>query len=186
MKILAVLGSPHKEGNTAAILSFYLAEAVKKYPEAEVENIYLQNLNIKGCQACFYCKKADTKTCIINDDMTDLYPKINDADVLIFATPIYWWNMTSQMKTFIDRLYALDFRAGALKGKKLVFLTTYGAPEYNSSGAYFVEQSLASMAKFTGMEFTQRYGVCSDDTPDNPLSSNEKVLADIKEIALTL
>jgi len=90
------------------------------------------------------------------------------------------------MKTFIDRLYALDFRAGALKGKKLVYLTTFGAPEYNYSGAYFVEQFLASMAKFTGMEFTQRYGVCSDVNPDNPFNKNEKVLADIKEIALTL
>jgi multimeric flavodoxin WrbA len=186
MKILSVLGSPNKKGNTATILSLYLAEAKKKYPEAQIENIYLQSLNIKGCQACFHCKEKGNENCLINDDMTDLYPKVKDADVLIFATPIYWWNMTSQMKTFIDRLFALDFKANALKGKKLVYLTTYGAPDYKSSGAYFVEQGLVSMANFTGMEFVHKYGVCSDVKPENPLSSNDEVLADIKEMALTL
>lgn len=158
MKIIAVLGSPHKKGNTAVLLEHYLKGVSKSHKKVDLDMVFLNKLKIKTCQACNACKKGKNKKCKIKDDMTPLYNKIAVADVIILASPIYWWNISAQMKTFIDRLYAIDFSAGVLKGKKLVFLTTFGAKTYQESGAGFVENALKATADFTGMEFVHHWG----------------------------
>jgi multimeric flavodoxin WrbA len=186
MNIIAVMGSPNKNGNTATLLSHYLAGVVKKYKDAKIDDIILNELHIETCQACNACKIAEDHLCKIKDDMTKLYDKVLAADVIILASPIYWWNMTAQMKTFIDRLYALDFAKDALKGKKLVFLTTYGGPEYESSGAGIVEQSLTSMANFTGMDFVHKFGVSSASAKITPVSKNKKALDEAEKLGESL
>lgn len=107
MKILAVNGSPRgKKSNTDKFLLPFLKGASKK--GADVEEIYLSEKNITGCQGCFGCWIKTPGKCLIKDDMTEeLMQKINEADVLIFATPLYFFNMTGQMKIFVDRLLPL-------------------------------------------------------------------------------
>jgi multimeric flavodoxin WrbA len=132
-KVLIILGSPRRKGNSALLA----AEAAKaaRAAGASVESVYLQGLSIRPCTACDSCQRKLGKGCVIKDDMQALYPKLKVADALLLATPIYWANMSAQMKTFLDRCYALATPKGhALTGKKAGIILTYGAPDVFSAG----------------------------------------------------
>lgn len=103
MKILAINGSGRANGNTARLLK----ECQQVAPQdAEIEIIHLAKLNINGCIGCEACAK--TLKCVLKDDMQKLYPKIDEADGLILASPTYFYNITAKMKTFIERLYPYE------------------------------------------------------------------------------
>jgi len=102
--------------------------------------------------------------------MQQLYREVEAADVIVLATPIYWWNMTAQLKTFVDRLYAMDFEK-SFKGKRMVLLMTYGGEDPNS-GAEIVEKSFREICEFLSMEFACKFGLCSE----NPIEIRERAL----------
>ncbi len=102
VKILGVGGSPRKNGNTDVLLDNFLkgAESVG----AETKKILLRNHSIESCIGCEACRKDGT--CIkFHDGMELLYPEIEECKALILGSPTYNYNVTSDMKTFIDRLY---------------------------------------------------------------------------------
>ena len=106
MKILAINGSPKgKNSNTDTLLIPFLQGA--RTGNADTEEIYLSQKNIRGCQGCFACWVKTPGKCILKDDMPELLDKVNQADVLIFATPLYDFGMSGQMKVFTDRLIPL-------------------------------------------------------------------------------
>lgn len=102
MKVLGIVGSPRKEGNSDLLVSEALKGAASA--GAEVERVFLASLNINPCKGCDSCAK--TGICIQKDDMIALTEKLLDADAVILGTPIYWWGPSAQMKAFIDRWYA--------------------------------------------------------------------------------
>jgi multimeric flavodoxin WrbA len=169
MRILSIQGSPRKSKNTAALLSEYLRGALENQ-DTHNETIYLQSQDIAPCTGCGSCKNG-LDTCIIEDDMQRMYPLIRYADVLVFATPIYWWHMSAQLKTFLDRMYALDFETG-FSGKRFVLLMTYGGEDPNT-GAQILQKSMAEIMEYLEMEIACTYGVCTGTTP---MKSNEKAL----------
>lgn len=122
MKVLGVVGSPRKKGNTDILID----EALKGAETAglKFEKIFLNDLEIKPCQAeCSdYCKKRGY--CKINDDMVPLYDKLFESDIIILATPVYWYGPSAQLKTFIDRWYAFCHpkHVQKMKGKKFVLI----------------------------------------------------------------
>lgn len=125
MKVLGFVGSPRAGGNTATLVTQVLAGA--KETGADVELIQLPSLNIGGCQGCKFCKSHET--CRFDDDMQALYTKIREADRLVFGTPVYFSQMTGQMKLFIDRLYALidaEYKPRIPAGKKAAVIITQG------------------------------------------------------------
>lgn len=99
-KILGIVGSPRKKGNTDILVDRILDGA--KDAGADVKKIHLKGLTIKECDGCYACWK--NKVCPKKDDMNDLYPVIESADVIIFGTPVYWFGPTALLKAFIDRL----------------------------------------------------------------------------------
>lgn len=101
MNILAIVGSPRQEGNTNYLVDIALEEAKKL--GIETEKIILSNYNINPCQGHENC--TSYKFCLQKDDASWILEKLQQADGLILATPVYWYNMTAQMKTFIDRNY---------------------------------------------------------------------------------
>lgn len=120
MRILALNGSPRKEGNTAKLLK----EITKDHAGVDLDYFDLNELRIKDCQACFYCKKNDG--CAIKDDMQMLYKRIKEADAVILGSPVYFGVESANTRAFIDRMYALlAFGDGPgkymprLKGEKL-------------------------------------------------------------------
>ncbi len=158
MKILALQGSPKKQGNTETLLQNYLKGVKEKYGEVVNEEIFLAEKNIKLCRGCGQCKKSQTG-CVIQDDMQQLCEKMKAADVIIFATPIYWWNITSYLKVFLDRMYQLNFETD-LVGKKAVLLMTF-AGEQPNSGLEYVKNIFTDICDYVHMELVQSYGVCT-------------------------
>ena len=104
MKAIAINGSPRKGWNTDLILQ----EALKGAADAgaEVEMIHLYDLNFTGCRSCFACKRkgAEPAKCFWKDDLSPVLDKILSADAVFFGTPIYFGEITSQMRALIERL----------------------------------------------------------------------------------
>lgn len=134
MKVVAVMGSPRAKGNSAFLAERFLDAAEKL--GAETRSFVLNTLTYRGCQACFACKTT-SETCVMRDDLTEVLEAVRHADVLVLASPVYYGEVTGQMKLFIDRTFCYltpDFKTSDNKsrlkpGKKLVFIQTQGAPK---------------------------------------------------------
>ena len=150
-KILVLLGSPRKKGNSTT-----LAKQIVKGAEstgAEVETIYLNGLRIKPCQGCYGCKKKDSKGCIVKDDMQSLYPKITASDALVIATPVYWFNMTAQTKIFLDRCFGLfdgTYTVNPLLKKRIAIAMSYGDTDPFKSGCVNALRSFQDAFSYVG------------------------------------
>lgn len=122
-KIMVLNGAARKDGNTAALI-----KAFTKGTESSgnsIREFYLQNMNIHGCLGCNACRKGTADPCVQKDDMFPVYQAFKEADVVVFATPIYFNGITGTLKTVNDRLYAMWSRNdGAALGKKSVLLVT--------------------------------------------------------------
>ncbi len=103
-KVIAINGSPRRNGNTAELLQQALKGAQEAGAETELVNLY--SLNFKGCISCFYCKRKDKEhgTCAMKDDLTPVIERIKEADALIMGAPVYFMNLSSGMMAFIERL----------------------------------------------------------------------------------
>jgi multimeric flavodoxin WrbA len=133
-KVVVVLGSPRKKGNSAILASRVAAGA--RAAGAEVESFYLHGMKIAACTACDVCRDDTATDCVIQDDMQLLYPKLRAADAVVIASPVYWFAVSAQTKLFMDRCYALGGPQGnALKGKRIAIVMTYADPDPFSSGA---------------------------------------------------
>lgn len=132
-KIIILLGSPRKNGNSHA-----LAEQVKKGAiamHATVETFYLHGMKLQFCMGCSKCREKTNKNCVIDDDMQLLYPKLRGADAIVFASPIYWAHVSGQMKVFMDRCFALGGPEGHdMEGKQYGILLTYATRDPFKSG----------------------------------------------------
>lgn len=104
MKILGIVGSTRKKGNTAALIKIALKSAEDFGIQTHIE--YLADYSISGCTGCEGCTK--TYKCIVDDDMQKLYPYVMAADAIILGSPTYFYNITSLMKAFIERLYCYE------------------------------------------------------------------------------
>ena len=120
---------------------------------AQVETLVLDAMDIRPCDACDFCQENDDG-CVIGDDMQKIYPKLRAADVIVLATPVYWFNLTAQIKACIDRFYALDTSSGfELTGKQLSLLMVYGDSNIHSAGGLNVINSLEDMCRYAKIKF---------------------------------
>ena len=105
MKILILNGSPTKNGNTEALVNAFKDGAASKGHEIDVINVAHKKVN--GCMACNYCHAHDGQ-CVQKDDMQEIYPLVQDADMIVFASPIYYFIMSAQLEAVIHRFYAIN------------------------------------------------------------------------------
>ncbi len=112
MKVLGIVGSPRKGGNTEIMIEEALAAA--RELGAETDTFLVYDKNIAGCDGCHSCFK--TGKCKINDDMQSLYPKMEAADAILFGSPVYFNYVTAQAKAIIDRTFCY-LKDHPLKGK---------------------------------------------------------------------
>ncbi|MGD6806316.1 MAG: flavodoxin family protein [Candidatus Bathyarchaeia archaeon] len=118
MKVLGLVGSPRKNSNTDLLVTEVLKGAAKK--GHITEKVHLYSLKIDPCVDCKACKQGSFN-CGLTDDMKQLYPKLEAADVIVFGTPLYWYGSSAKMKLLQDRLrpYIASKR---LRGKKAVLM----------------------------------------------------------------
>ncbi|MFC1836153.1 flavodoxin family protein [Thermodesulfobacteriota bacterium] len=133
MKIVSVFGSPRKKGNTATVLGWVEAELEEK--GHDVHRINLTGSKINGCIECFTCKKKpDEPGCPQKDDALEVFDRILEAEAVIYASPVFCWSWTAQMKSFIDRHFCLVKESGPaerhslLEGKKIALVATSAGP----------------------------------------------------------
>jgi len=107
MKILSFNASPRKEkGTTEALLDLFLDSA--EASGAEVERHYVVDLNIEGCRGCFSCWFATPGRCVHRDDMNWILPKMLEADVLVYGTPVYYYNIVHYLQRMRERTLPLN------------------------------------------------------------------------------
>ena len=142
MKITIVNGSPRIKGNSHAISQAFYDRA--KAVGAQVDVFEMNHLkNVRGCQGCMACK-SKTEKCVIRDDLSAVYDRLQESDVFVIASPVYFADLSAQIKLFFDRLYQFfpaNFhdgyddetfsyngkRVGRIKeNKKVVLITTQG------------------------------------------------------------
>lgn len=119
MKIVIVNGSARK-GNTLTAINAFMKGAAEKN---EIEVIAADKLNIAPCKGCGACQCCNG--CVDKDDTNPTIEKIAAADMILFATPVYWWGVTAQLKLVIDKCYC---RGLQLKGKKVGLIVVGGSP----------------------------------------------------------
>lgn len=158
--VLVFKGSPREHGNSSTLAEKAVEGA--KAAGAEVESFSLHRMDIRPCDACDTCH--ETGVCVLMDDMQGLYPKLQKADAIMIASPIYWFTMNAQTKLFIDRWYALEISEGnALKGKQFGIILTYGDTDPYSSGAINAIRTFQDMLRYIGGNIAGIvYGTASD------------------------
>jgi len=117
MRILALVGSPRKGGNTDILVEEILKGA--RTNGHSTEKLRLYDYDILPCIDCRSCKRSESGyNCALSDGMREIYPKLEAADIIIFGTPIYWYGPTAKMKLLIDRLrpYIASKRLSGKKG----------------------------------------------------------------------
>ena len=136
--VLILEGSPRANGNST-ILSEAFAKGAKE-AGCSVETIRVARKKVAGCLGCNACYR-NGGTCVQKDDMAEIRDKMLAADVIVLASPIYFYSMTAQMKAVIDRTYAFYQQ---LAGKTFYFLITCAATE-----AEYTQTMLAALRGFT-------------------------------------
>ena len=132
---------------------------------------------INHCMGCDSCKKNDRHKCVFDDGLNDVIAEVRNSDLLIIASPIYFFNFNSLTKAFIDRLFyssEINNNENLLRGKKVAVLMTYGLTNVIDSGAKNALQSFYDISKFVGLEIVGIvYGSFGDDQEQNELLLNK-------------
>ncbi|MDO4846184.1 MAG: NAD(P)H-dependent oxidoreductase [Oscillospiraceae bacterium] len=170
MKIAILNGSP-KIGNTAAMVNAF-AEGAKEAGH-EVEILHVGKMKINGCLACEYCHGKGEGKCVQKDDMEQVMPAYKDADMVVYASPIYYFGMTAQLSAAIQRVYAIGKPAKATKAS-LLLSSASPAPYAGAIATY------KDMLAFTGIEDA---GVITAAGEEN---GSEAKLAEIRAFAKAL
>ncbi|MBQ7820152.1 MAG: flavodoxin family protein [Bacteroidales bacterium] len=143
-KIVVIDGGPRKNMNTASVIRAFVEGAKSVSSDAEVKVVRLYDLNYKGCISCMACKlkgKA-SNICCFKDDLTSILNDIADADGLVLGSPIYFGEVTGQMRSFLERLTFpwLSYNDYSLTARKcmpvLLIETMNGTPERNNSNGF--------------------------------------------------
>jgi len=182
MKITTLLGSAKKKGNTATVLGW--VEDELQAAGHTVERVYLNNKSINGCMGCAKCREhADKIACIQKDDAQGIMETMMSSDVVLYASPLYFWGFTAQIKALIDRGYALvtnyhqPNQTSLMKGKRVGLLATGGGSFENNAEAMFT-----AFDRIVGFLMAEKAGelyIGACTVPD-------KMPADVKDKAVEL
>ncbi|MFH0984432.1 MAG: flavodoxin family protein [Candidatus Omnitrophota bacterium] len=154
--ILILSGSPKKNGNTAALIEWFAEGAVSQNAHIELVHTAFLKYKFPGCTSCRACQKEEAYGCVIEDEARPVLSKMASADVIVMATPLYFFAASAQLKVLIDRMFSLykwDNTAGTmrtvLQGKTLVLL----ASAYEDVGLEALEKPFVLTAEYSGMPY---------------------------------
>jgi multimeric flavodoxin WrbA len=132
-KVIVLLGSPRKKGNSA-ILADQIARGAKS-TGARVETLFIHGMKIAPCKSCYACQKPNSKGCSIKDDMQTVYKKLREADAWVIASPVYWFTVSAQTKLWMDRCFALlPYAKEVFADKRIAIAMSYGDNDPFKSG----------------------------------------------------
>lgn len=129
MKVVAVLGSPRLQGNSSTLAHRFLDAA--RALGAEIQVYALNRMAFQGCQGCGTCK-SKSQACILEDDLGGVLEAVKEADILVLASPVYFGDLSGQLKCFFDRTYSFfnpDFSSRVPPGKAAVLVLAQAQPD---------------------------------------------------------
>lgn len=145
MKILVLNGSPRPAGNTKQMVNAFTAGAQSVGHDVTVFDVC--RMNIHGCLACEYCHQKSGGSCVQDDDMQQIYPYLQEAEMLVLASPMYYHNISGQLKCAIDRFYAPDKPA---KLKKIAMILASGSPNMYTGAEFSYQGDFLDYLKCEG------------------------------------
>jgi multimeric flavodoxin WrbA len=148
MKVLGIYGSPRKGGNSDVMLDQVLEAA--EQTGAETGRVYCRKLkNLSGCLECGGCD--DTGNCVVDDDMTGIYPLLQEADAIVLSAPVFFYNIPAQAKALVDR-------SQACWAARLLNKTKDERKSFDSGKGWLIGVGATKGANlFSGMELTAKY-----------------------------
>ena len=170
MKIAVFNGSPRQENTSAMIQAFREGAEAAGH---EVEEFHVGKMKIAGCMGCMYCKTKGEGVCIQKDDLEKIMPAYKEADMIVFASPIYYFTMTAQIEAAVQRVFCIGKPA---KAAKVALLLSSGSPGvYDAAVA-----QMKSYCAYTGIEFA---GAVTANGAEN---KSEAKMSEIKAFAKAL
>lgn len=151
-KILILNGGPRLNGNTMELIKAFTAGAEEA--GAEVVRFDLDRMNIHGCKGCLGGGKNPDSPCVQKDDMEKVYPEYKAADILVFASPLYYWGLTGQLKIAIDRLFAVtesDPNWATPKKSIALLMASEGKGDANSAPVLSYLESLGGFLEWPNL-----------------------------------
>ena len=137
-QIVILNGSPRKNGNTSVLVQKFTEGA--KSAGHSVSEFFLDSLHIQGCKGCFGGRSSKECPCVQRDDMAKIYPAVRKCDVVVLASPLYYWNFSGQLRTAMDRLFALEENEGNLlrgHGRSSVLLMAAEGHNFEDALGYY-------------------------------------------------
>lgn len=137
-KIVILNGSPRRNGNTSALVNAFTQGA--ESAGHVVTEFFLNKMEIHGCKGCFGGHSDQDCPCVQQDDMNLIYPAVRDCDVVLLASPLYYWTLSGQLCTALDRLFALEEGNGNLlrgNGKSSALLMAAEGHDFEDVLTYY-------------------------------------------------
>lgn len=153
MNILVLNGSPRANGNTAAMVKAFAEGARESGHTVTVVDVCRKK--IAGCLACEYCHTKGGGKCIQQDDMQEVYPALEEAEMIVLASPIYYHSFTGQLQCAINRIYALDKPKNL---KKAALILSSGSDHVYCGAIYEYQNSFLNYLKLEDMGIFSAYG----------------------------
>jgi len=180
MKVITLLGSPRKRGNTATALG-WLEEAMKAQGH-DIDRVNIVDFEVKGCLGCHKCEGiTDEPGCVQKDDALGIFERMMSADAVVYASPLYCWGFSSQMKALIDRHFCLvkgygspDYKSFA-EGKKTALLVTCDGPVENN--ADIIQVLFDRLNDYAKTKVVGKYIIPSCAAPD-AMGHEAKIIVD--------
>lgn len=153
MKILVLSGSPRPSGNTAAMVAAFSDGAREAGHDVTVVEVCKKK--IAGCLACEYCHTKGEGRCIQQDDMQEIYPVLEGAEMIVLASPVYYHSFTGQLQCAINRIYALDKPKNL---KKAALILSSGSNHVYCGAFYEYQSSFLNYLHLEDMGIFTAYG----------------------------
>ena len=172
MKIIVLNGSPRPSGNTKAMISAFTEGAERAGHEVTVFDVC--RMNIKGCLACEYCRTKAFRQCVQKDDMQKIYPVLDEAEMIVLASPIYYHGLSGQLQCTINRIYAQGYPKKLKKAMLLLSSGDHGVYD----GAIFTYRN--SFLEYLHLEDMGIFTAAGD------VNKSDELLTHIREAGATL
>lgn len=156
MNILVLNGSPRPQGNTKQMINAFKEGAESAGHQVTVIDVCKKKIN--GCLACEYCHTKGNGTCIQKDDMQEVTACLQEADMLVLASPIYYHGVSGQLKCVIDRLYAPAYPSGPARLKKVAMILSSGADGVYDGARFSFDGDFVGWLGLENMGFFTAYG----------------------------
>lgn len=185
MKVLTILGSPKRKGNTSKVLDIF--EDNLKTKGYEVERIHISDCNVNGCMECWACTKTfDEPGCIQNDDAISIFKRMLSSDAIVYASPLIGWDVSAQIKPLLDRHFSLVKGYGTQEQKSFIenkpvslLITCIGPRENNTD---LVEAFFDRFGGYIKSNIVRKYIVPRSMAPDFSQRAEETAKKMVEDI----